>query len=62
LVLAYGFSDYDPRSPACFQALKTATNANMMPDSCNLPLNWIVLAGVIFFGGLAYAARVWSRR
>jgi hypothetical protein len=62
VVLGYGFSDYDPSSPACFAALRNATNPNEMPPACNLPINWIVLAGVIVVGGLGYAAKVWPAR
>jgi hypothetical protein len=57
-VLGYGLSDYDPHAQACLQG----GSLGSLPAVCKLPVGSFVLAGVIFFGGLAYAGRVWSRR
>lgn len=57
-IVGYGLSDYNPGAAAC--SLQNAVSA--MPDSCTFPFKSLILAAVVFAGGLKYAGRVWSRR
>ena len=59
LIVGYGFSDYTPGAPAC--SLQNAASG-AIPDSCTFPFKSLILAAVVFVGGLNYAGRVWSRR
>lgn len=59
-VLGYGFSNY--YIDATCLGTGGSLGSQRLPTHCDFPGIYLFFAGLIFFGELGYAGRVWSRR